>query len=88
MTGPTRERRFVLRVYVSNELWRDDEPMARAMAHDLLDKIHDLRGPRGGRYVAVGEPFDYRDGELRDDFMYNRRMVVAYVMGRYVRPKR
>ena len=81
-------RPFMLRVNVSGDFFRHDAPMARALAREMLvDQSHNLKGPRGGRYVRINQPQDFResgdDPYLRDEWVFTARVV-----GQYVRPSR
>jgi hypothetical protein len=85
----SRVKPFILRVSVSREYLRLDPGAARAMARVALrDQAGALTGPRGGRYVAINQPFDFQEGTTDDDFMRNTVSFTARVTGRYVRPLR
>lgn len=81
-------RRFGLAVDVTEELAAT--PEGRAAAFDLLlDKAEGpFRGPRGGRYEPVGEPYGHMDAVLNPLADRRVRTFVASVNARYVRPKR
>jgi len=82
------ERPFRLQVTVSDDAMTREDIGVREFVRDaLLTKAADLRGPRGGRYVAVGEPYDFREDQTSEDFMRNTRTFTARVIARYVRPK-
>jgi len=85
----TRVRDFQVRLQASRELLAH-HPEARAIIRDDLIEAAkaDLRGPRGGRYVAVGEPYGFDDAQTDEDFMRNTHTFIARVRGRYVRPVR
>jgi hypothetical protein len=83
------ERPFRLQVTVSDDAMSREDIGVRELVRDaLLAKAADLRGPRGGRYVAVGEPYDFREGETAEDFIHGTRTFTARVLARYVRPTR
>ena len=82
-----RETTFTVRVTVSERLKGIGFPL-HAERGALTEQTRHLRGPRGGRYVAVGELFDFRDGQTDEDWMRNTRTFTARVRGRYVRPER
>lgn len=78
---------FKVAVSVSNLL----DPSAReSYAREAIaEAVRDgLRGPRGGRYVAINEPHDFRSGQTDADFMANTTTIGARVTGQYVRPPR
>lgn len=84
-----REKVFILRYEIGNQFYRADKRYATDLAHSVLRLLSDetpLRGPRGGRYMAVGNPYDYQDGEDGDAFIRNVRVFVAKQRARYVRP--
>ena len=79
--------RFTLRVGVSDEFLRADPSMARALARTALsDQAERLRGPRGGRYVAVTPLSAFFEGQRGNDWMRYEWSVMASVDARYVRP--
>ncbi len=80
-------RPFRVQVSVTDELPREGTGVHEAVRDALLAKVADLRGPRGGRYVMVGEPDFFEDGVGPDDFLRNTRTFSARVLARYVRPK-
>jgi hypothetical protein len=87
----TRVKEFVLRVPVSDEAARN--PAFAAQARESLrravpDLSGHLSGPRGGRYEAVSEPYDFAEGYLDDDYSRGMYSFTARVRARYVRPRR
>jgi hypothetical protein len=84
-----RERRqFGVQVNVSGELMRQQPELARKFAQSMIDEqmAQPFRGPRGGTYVAEGEPYDYREHE--DAYFSGQVEIRMLVVGRYVRPPR
>lgn len=58
------------------------------VAEGLALAARDLRGPRGGRYVAVDEPWGILEQRTTDDVFRGTRTITGHVHGRYVRPNR
>lgn len=86
-----RVKRFHLRVTVSNEFRETVPDVVAKLAHQQLVDVanRDQTGPRGGRYIPIGEPYDFRDSGDNDyDWTRNLYSYVASVDARYVRPKR
>jgi hypothetical protein len=75
-----------LQVTVSGELLREGIGVREVVRDGLLEQAADLRGPRGGRYIAIGEPYDFREGQIHDDFIHGSRTFTARVLALYVRP--
>ena len=75
-------------VKVSEQNLRSEPRMASEAARRALVAAasRPLTGPRGGRYIAVGEPYSFRDGPDGDDWTRNEHTFIARVQARYVRP--
>lgn len=86
-----RERRFVAQYKVTDELLADSaipvEPFVRDQLMSTLSRAH-LYGPRGGRYVPVGEIEYLGSAVVGEDFIRNEVTFAAKRMGRYVRPRK
>lgn len=85
-----RTRRFTLAMKVSNRWFLNTDPdeVRRLVRDQLRAEADEMRGPRGGRYVRVGEPYGYDEGIMTDDFVIQARTFTARVNARYVRPQR
>jgi hypothetical protein len=84
----TGVKQFRANIEMSGEFYRDNPDRAAQMAYDdLEEKLHreDLRGPRGGRYVAVSAPYGFIHEYLFDR---DQRLFAMFVDAKYVRPKR
>jgi len=84
----SRTKPFLLSVEASTELLVQASGDPREYIRDLLrEQAKKLCGPRGGRYVAVNEPYDFRESPT-DNFIRHTHTFTARVTGRYVRPLR
>jgi hypothetical protein len=84
-----RIKKFYVTSRVTEELRRTDPDLVQAIVARQFEFARtNLRGPRGGRYEAVGDLFDFRDGQADLDFMYGTWTYIAHQMGKYVRPNR
>lgn len=85
---PMLARPFRLQVTVTDVMLREGIGVREVVRDALMKQAADLRGPRGGRYIAVGEPHDFREGQTTEDFLRGTRTFTARVLARYVRPKK
>jgi len=82
----SRTKKFVLSVDASEQfLAHAPEALqwVRDMLHEQSRRV--LIGPRGGHYLAVNLPHDFRESV---NFSSYTRTFTARVTGRYVRPRR
>jgi hypothetical protein len=85
-----RIKRFTAECQVSHLALADATFDLWGMVREDLEQhlSGDLRGPRGGRYVPVGDITHIEPGQTTDDFMHGTLSFRACRMGRYVRPNR
>lgn len=85
-----RTKSFMVSVEVSSEFMESDQKAAVALAHATLrDRATEaIIGPRGGRYLPIGEAYGFRGGQTVDDVLRNVWSFVARVQAKYVRPTR
>lgn len=86
----SRVRPFIVRMDANPQFLADRPDVARRFIREDIQRkaAEPLRGPRGGRYEAVNQPYDYQERPGLDYALRPCVVFTARVTGRYVRPKR